>query len=225
MGPLGGWHQNLGGQHTLFCPAFPRHTVTMFQGMMFIGSTPLGESFKKADPVTPMTNSNLVEVLQAQSTQKVGLLSHGLLVQGKAAIEALRIVIPVKSGEEGRLFGSVGAADIADAASATGTPVDKKEVRLPQGPLRLIGEYDIEVHLHTGVDIVMRLAGIGQAQIANNCAISIEVDHRTLATGIYRDLALTIQCNGLLDGHRPGISTWLGRQGFTILCSVDKFLQ
>jgi len=77
----------VGGQHTLFCPAFPRHTVTVFQGMMFIGSTPLGESFKRADPVTPMTNSNLVEVLQAQSTEKVGLLSHALLLRGKTAVE------------------------------------------------------------------------------------------------------------------------------------------
>jgi len=77
-----------GGRHTLFCPAFPRHTVTVFQGMMFIGSTPLGKSFKRADPVTPMTNSNLVEVLQAQSTEKVGLLSHALLLRGKAAVEA-----------------------------------------------------------------------------------------------------------------------------------------
>jgi len=76
-----------GAEHTLFCPAFPIHTVTVFQGRMYIGSTPLGESFKRADPVTPMTNSNLVEVLQSQSTRKVGLLSHGLLMRGKEAVE------------------------------------------------------------------------------------------------------------------------------------------
>ncbi len=75
----------------------------------------------------------------------------------KTAIEALSIVIPVKSGEEGRLFGSVGAADIADAATAGGAPVDKKEVRLPQGPLRVVGEYEIDVHLHTGVDAALKL--------------------------------------------------------------------
>jgi uncharacterized protein YgbK (DUF1537 family) len=76
-----------GAKQTLFCPAFPIHTVTVFQGRMFIGSTPLGDSFKRADPVTPMTNSNLVEVLQAQSTKKVGLLSHVLLMRGKAAVD------------------------------------------------------------------------------------------------------------------------------------------
>ena len=77
----------VGGRYTLFCPAFPRHTVTVFQGRMFIGSTPLGKSFKRNDPVTPMMKSNLVEVLQAQSTKEVGLLSHGLLLRGNKAIE------------------------------------------------------------------------------------------------------------------------------------------
>ena len=77
----------LGASQTLFCPAFPVHTVTVFQGMMFIGSTPLGQSFKKFDPVTPMLNSNLVDVLQSQSDSPVGLLSHGLLQRGREAFE------------------------------------------------------------------------------------------------------------------------------------------
>ena len=76
-----------GAARTLFCPAFPRHTVTVFQGRMFIGSVPLGESFKRLDPVTPMTESNLVAVLEAQAQGKVGLLSHGLLRQGREAVE------------------------------------------------------------------------------------------------------------------------------------------
>ncbi len=77
----------LGCDHTLFCPAFPEYTVTIFQGRMFLGSTPLGESFKRADPVTPMTNSNLIEVLQSQSRHPVGLISHATLIRGKAAAE------------------------------------------------------------------------------------------------------------------------------------------
>ena len=70
----------IGSDRTLFCPAFPEHTVTVFQGRMFIGATPLGDSFKKHDPVTPMTNSNLVEVLRPQCTQNVGLISHAHLM-------------------------------------------------------------------------------------------------------------------------------------------------
>ena len=69
---------------TIVCPAFPEYSVTIFQGRLFLGSTPLGDSFKQHDPVTPMTNSNLVEVMQAQAHGKVGLLPHGTLIKGKA---------------------------------------------------------------------------------------------------------------------------------------------
>ncbi len=69
---------------TIVCPAFPEYSVTIFQGRLFLGSTPLGDSFKQHDPVTPMTNSNLVEVMQAQTHGKVGLLPHGTLIKGKA---------------------------------------------------------------------------------------------------------------------------------------------
>ena len=78
-----------GGSQTIFCPAFPRHTVTVFQGRMFIGATPLADSFKKNDPVTPMLNSNLVEVLEPQTPETVGLIPHGALVQGTQAVQAL----------------------------------------------------------------------------------------------------------------------------------------
>ena len=80
--------EEIGTARTLFSPAFPEHTVTVFQGRMFLGSTPLGESFKQHDPVTPMTNSNLVEVLQPQCKQKVGLISHAHLVR-PGAVEKL----------------------------------------------------------------------------------------------------------------------------------------
>ena len=78
-----------GASRTLFCPAFPRHTVTVFQGRMFIGATPLGDSFKKHDPVTPMLNSNLLEVLQPQTAEKVGLIPHNVLVSGVPAVNEL----------------------------------------------------------------------------------------------------------------------------------------
>ena len=77
----------VGGRQTIFCPAFPRYTVTLVDGILYLGKTPLGESFKRDDPVTPMTNSNLVEVLQTQSQRKVGLISREILSQGPDAIE------------------------------------------------------------------------------------------------------------------------------------------
>lgn len=89
IGPIAeAMSEALGASRTLFCPAFPEHTVTVFQGMMFIGSTPLGQSFKQFDPVTPMLNSNLVDVLQSQTDNSVGLLSHNLLQRGREAFES-----------------------------------------------------------------------------------------------------------------------------------------
>jgi large subunit ribosomal protein L9 len=69
--------------------------------------------------------------------------------------EGLTVTIPRKAGDEGRLFGSVGTADIASAVTEAGIELAKSEVRLPQGPLRNIGEYEVELHLHSDVDVVI----------------------------------------------------------------------
>ena len=65
------------------------------------------------------------------------------------AIDALgRIDIGANAGEEGKLFGSIGTRDIADAVTAAGCEVDKSEVRLPEGALRELGEYEIAIQVH-----------------------------------------------------------------------------
>lgn len=56
-----------------------------------------------------------------------------------------------KAGMDGRLFGSVGNADIADALKAAGFDVDKSAIRMPEGPLKALGEFPIDVALHTDV--------------------------------------------------------------------------
>ncbi|MCP3870306.1 MAG: 50S ribosomal protein L9 [Gammaproteobacteria bacterium] len=77
----------------------------------------------------------------------------------KLAIEALSAVtIARKAGDEGRLFGSVGTADISDAATAAGVELAKREVRLPDGPFHHTGEFEVQIHLHTDVDAVLNLA-------------------------------------------------------------------
>jgi len=65
----------------------------------------------------------------------------------------LRLVIRAKAGSEGKLFGSIGTVDIADAAGALGVELARSEIRLPEGPIRVIGEHTIEVHLHTDVNV------------------------------------------------------------------------
>ncbi len=68
------------------------------------------------------------------------------------------VTIPANAGEEGKLFGSVGTRDIADAVTAAGVAIDKSEVRLPEGALRELGEYEINVQVHGDVTAIIALA-------------------------------------------------------------------
>ena len=68
-----------------------------------------------------------------------------------AKINALSIRILANAGEEGKLFGSVTVRDIAEEATAAGVEIDRSEIRLPSGPLREVGEYQVEVYLHPEV--------------------------------------------------------------------------
>ncbi len=67
-------------------------------------------------------------------------------------LDGRTVTIRAKVGTEGKLFGSVSAGDIADAVTADGVELEKREVRMPIGPLREIGEFEIGVHLYTDVD-------------------------------------------------------------------------
>lgn len=67
-----------------------------------------------------------------------------------------------KAGDEGKLFGSIGPRDLADAISSAGIDVAKSEVRMPQGPIRQTGEYDIDLHLHAEVGAVVRVVVVAE---------------------------------------------------------------
>ncbi|HEX6591255.1 MAG TPA: 50S ribosomal protein L9, partial [Moraxellaceae bacterium] len=71
-------------------------------------------------------------------------------------ISALAVVIAAKAGDEGKLFGSVGTRDIAEAITKLGQPVDKSEVRLPLGALRSTGDYDVDLQLHSEVTVTVK---------------------------------------------------------------------
>ena len=81
-----------------------------------------------------------------------------------AAAEARRdalldkvINIASKAGDEGKLFGSIGTADIASVISEQLVAVERNEVRLPDGAFRIIGEHDVQIQLHTDVNVVVKL--------------------------------------------------------------------
>lgn len=73
------------------------------------------------------------------------------------ALSKVEVIITHKAGEEGKLFGSVGTQDIADAVTAAGAAVDKSEVRLPDGIIRHIGDYDVDVNLHADVTVTIKV--------------------------------------------------------------------
>jgi large subunit ribosomal protein L9 len=67
------------------------------------------------------------------------------------------IRISAQAGPEGKLFGSIGTVDIAEACSTLGVEVERSEVRLHEGPLRVIGEHDVEIHLHSDVNATIKV--------------------------------------------------------------------
>ena len=72
-------------------------------------------------------------------------------------VAGLKLVIRAKAGSEGKLFGSIGTVDIAEAAAAAGVELARSEIRLPEGPIRVVGEHTIEVHLHSEVNVEVPL--------------------------------------------------------------------
>ncbi|MDH5227863.1 MAG: 50S ribosomal protein L9 [Gammaproteobacteria bacterium] len=68
-------------------------------------------------------------------------------------LEGFTLNLQAKAGTEGKLFGSVGTSDIAEALTKGGIAIERAEVRLPGGPIRLIGEHKVKLHLHSDVEI------------------------------------------------------------------------
>ena len=77
-------------------------------------------------------------------------------------VEALSVTIARKAGVDGRLFGSVTNADVADALKAKGFAVEKAAVRMPEGPLKVVGESQVTVSLHTDVTATINVAVVGE---------------------------------------------------------------
>jgi large subunit ribosomal protein L9 len=100
----------------------------------------------------PATKQNVEEFSQRRADLERTEGERLVAAQGKASqLEGLEVTIVAKAGDEGKLFGSVGTRDIAEAISALGTEISKSEVRLPNGALRQVGEFGIEIGLHSDV--------------------------------------------------------------------------
>lgn len=84
--------------------------------------------------------------LEAAAAAKLGSAE-----ERAAKLAELTVTIAANAGDEGKLFGSIGTRDIAEAITAAGVEVNKAEVKLPEGALREVGEFDVDVQLHSDV--------------------------------------------------------------------------
>ncbi len=109
------------------------------------------------------TDEKLAEFEQRRADLEKKAAAEFAAAQARAeAISKLDVKITQKAGEEGRLYGSVGTKDIADAVTAAGVELHKHEVRLPTGAIRQAGDYEIKLHLHADLDATLALKIIGE---------------------------------------------------------------
>jgi len=79
-----------------------------------------------------------------------------------AAMKDFKLTITAKAGTEGKLFGSIGTADIAEACQKAGFKVERSEVRLPSGPLRMVGDHVVNLHLHADIDVPLAITIVAE---------------------------------------------------------------
>ena len=101
------------------------------------------------------TKENLAKFEAERAQYEAKIAAELKAAQDRAAklAEVATLEIAAQAGDEGKLFGSVGTRDIAEAATEAGVEVHKSEVRLPDGVLRSVGQYDIEIQLHPDVKV------------------------------------------------------------------------
>lgn len=112
----------------------------------------------------PATKEN-IELFEARRAELEKAAAEALDVAQARAIkleELAEITITSIAGDEGKLFGSVSVTDIADALTSAGVEVAKREVSLPEGPIRMIGEYDIDIHLHSDVTRTVKVIVVAE---------------------------------------------------------------
>ncbi len=112
---------------------------------------------------TMATAANIAK-FEAQRVELEAKANHELkLAQERAAGFAdFKLELKAKAGTEGKLFGSIGTSDIAEAAIKAGRPITRSEVRLPSGPIRIVGEHAVQLHLHADVDVTLMVTIVAE---------------------------------------------------------------
>ena len=79
-------------------------------------------------------------------------------------LKDVSVTIARKAGSEGKLFGSVGTVDIAEAVTAAGTNLEKQKIRMPEGPIRALGEYEFDIQLHADVMTTIKVVVVAEEE-------------------------------------------------------------
>jgi large subunit ribosomal protein L9 len=105
---------------------------------------------------TVATPDNVARFEERRAELEKAAREHLSTAQERAeAMKDFHLRITAKAGAEGKLFGSVGTADIAEACTREGFKVLRSEVRLPNGAIRMVGEHMVSLHLHADVDVAV----------------------------------------------------------------------
>lgn len=96
--------------------------------------------------------------------EKQAAASLGSAQKRAETLNGLKVTVTAKAGTEGRLFGSVGTTDIAEAVTRMGHQLSRAEVRMPAGPLRQVGDHNVAVHLHADVDVNLIVSIVAEEQ-------------------------------------------------------------
>ena len=104
------------------------------------------------------TAENLAEVrARREELERKAEDARAAAERRRDALAGRAVAVQAETNPDGKLFGSVGATEIARAVSAAGAPLERQEIRLPDGPLRELGEHEVLVHLHPEVETAVRV--------------------------------------------------------------------
>jgi large subunit ribosomal protein L9 len=110
------------------------------------------------------TTTNIAEFETRRVELEAAASEKKSAAEARAALLAeLEVVIEATAGDEGKLFGSLGARDLAAAITAAGVEVSKAEVKLPEGTLRDLGEYEVDVQVHSDVTQAVKVSVVAVA--------------------------------------------------------------
>ena len=133
--------------------------------------------YGKAVPATP-------EYIAEFEKHRIELEKAAVELLAKAKVRAEKLTektfkVTANASEEGKLFGSVGPREIAEAISKNGVTVEKREVNLPEGPIRQVGKYWIPIHLHMDFSVTVKIEVVSNS----HSILSVE-ENRVVSHGV-----------------------------------------